>query len=57
LADLIRSDKELELTAPVVSNVICFRFKPFGTKKEDLEFLFGEIKKLGKKPAICSSTR
>ncbi len=27
LADLILADEELELTAPVVSNVVCFRFK------------------------------
>jgi len=101
LADLILADKELELTASVVSNVVCFRFKPFGcsedetehvnrkimddinknafwmisdtivkgtymlracnvnhrTKKEDLEFLVGEIKRLGKKHTINSSTR
>jgi len=101
LADLILADKELELTASVVSNVVCFRFKPFGcsedetehvnrkimddinknafwmisdtivkgtymlracnvnhrTKKEDLEFLGGEIKRLGKKHTINSSTR
>jgi aromatic-L-amino-acid decarboxylase len=28
LAALIEEDDELELTAPVVSNVVCFRFRP-----------------------------
>jgi aromatic-L-amino-acid decarboxylase len=35
LATLIEEDDELELTAPVVSNVVCFRFRP--TDLDELE--------------------
>lgn len=37
LADLITTDSELELTAPVVSNVVCFRFKSPGLSEDETE--------------------
>lgn len=37
LAELIRKDPEMEITAPVVSNVVCFRYKPKGLTEPELE--------------------
>ncbi len=37
LADLINKEDELEITAPITSNIICFRFKPKDLNEEDLE--------------------
>ena len=49
LAELIEGDDELELTAPVVSNVVCFRFRPADldeSKTEKLNrLILGEINK------------
>ena len=39
LAELVEKDQELELTAPVVSNVVCFRFKPANLDEAKLEKL------------------
>ncbi len=39
LAELIEKDPELELTAPVVSNVACFRFKPTNIEEIKIENL------------------
>jgi glutamate/tyrosine decarboxylase-like PLP-dependent enzyme len=39
LAELIEKDQELELTAPVASNVVCFRFKPAKLDEIQLEKL------------------
>ncbi|TRO56670.1 aminotransferase class V-fold PLP-dependent enzyme [Candidatus Bathyarchaeota archaeon] len=39
LAKLIEGDDELELTAPVVSNVVCFRFKPINSDETETEKL------------------
>ena len=39
LADLVSSDPEMELTAPVASNVVCFRFNPGGLNDDDLNTL------------------
>jgi aromatic-L-amino-acid decarboxylase len=39
LAELIEGDDELELTAPVVSNVVCFRFRPKGLDESETEKL------------------
>ena len=37
LAELVKEDPELELTAPVYSNVVCFRFKPANLDEAQLE--------------------
>jgi glutamate/tyrosine decarboxylase-like PLP-dependent enzyme len=39
LANLIERDPEMELTAPVASNVVCFRFNPGGLSENELETL------------------
>ncbi|PVX24645.1 MAG: hypothetical protein CW691_07020 [Candidatus Bathyarchaeum sp.] len=39
LAELIKGDNELELTAPVVSNVVCFRFRPINFDESETEKL------------------
>jgi glutamate/tyrosine decarboxylase-like PLP-dependent enzyme len=39
LAELIRKEPEMEITAPVVSNVVCFRYKPKGLTEPELEKL------------------
>lgn len=39
LAELIEGDDELELTAPVVSNVVCFRFRPINFDESETEKL------------------
>ena len=39
LAELIDQDDELELTAPVISNVVCFRFRPKGFDESETEKL------------------
>lgn len=50
LADLVRRDGEMELTAPVACNVVCFRFNPGGLTEEKLNDLnrgiIGEIYKI-----------
>jgi aromatic-L-amino-acid/L-tryptophan decarboxylase len=43
LADLIAADKDFELTAPVASNIVCFRFKPTGLNQEDAELVNKKI--------------
>ena len=39
LANLVESDSEMELTAPVTSNVICFRYNPGGLSEHELDDL------------------
>ena len=39
LAELIRGEPELEITAPTTSNIVCFRYKPAGLVEEELEKL------------------
>jgi aromatic-L-amino-acid decarboxylase len=50
LADLVTKDKEMELTAPVASNVVCFRYNPGGLADAELDDLnkaiIGEIYKI-----------
>ncbi len=43
LAELITADTELELTAPVESNVVCFRFRPHGLGEEETELINKKI--------------
>jgi glutamate/tyrosine decarboxylase-like PLP-dependent enzyme len=37
LADLITREDEMEITAPVTSNIVCFRYKPRGLSEEEVE--------------------
>ena len=50
LASLIENDEEMELTAPVASNVVCFRFNPGGLSEDELDALnrkiIGEVYKI-----------
>jgi aromatic-L-amino-acid/L-tryptophan decarboxylase len=50
LAGLVEKDPEMELTAPVASNVVCFRFNPGGLSEAELDGLnkkiIGEIYKI-----------
>jgi len=39
LSELIRREPDLEITAPVVSNVVCFRYKPKGMTEPEIEKL------------------
>jgi glutamate/tyrosine decarboxylase-like PLP-dependent enzyme len=39
LAGLIRNEPEMEVTAPVVSNIVCFRYTPNDLPEEALETL------------------
>ncbi|UCE43790.1 MAG: aminotransferase class V-fold PLP-dependent enzyme [Candidatus Bathyarchaeota archaeon] len=39
LAELIRKEPEMEITAPVVSNIVCFRYTPRKLAEEKLEKL------------------
>jgi aromatic-L-amino-acid decarboxylase len=39
LAELIRKEPELEITVPVASNIVCFRYKPKGLTESELEKL------------------
>ena len=39
LAELIKKETELEITAPVVSNIVCFRYRPKGLTELDVEKL------------------
>jgi len=39
LAELVKKEPEMEITAPVASNVVCFRYKPEGLNEADLERL------------------
>jgi len=43
LAEIVEQDSELELTAPVVSNVVCFRYRPVGLNEAVLERLNRKI--------------
>ncbi|MDH5481823.1 MAG: aminotransferase class V-fold PLP-dependent enzyme [Candidatus Bathyarchaeota archaeon] len=43
LTELIRKEPEMEITAPVVSNVVCFRYKPKGLTEPELEKLNEKI--------------
>jgi aromatic-L-amino-acid decarboxylase len=43
LASLIDNDEMLELTAPVASNVVCFRFNPGGLSEAELDSLNRKI--------------
>ena len=50
LGDLVKSDPQMELTAPVASNVVCFRFNPGGLGEDALnslnKTLAGELNKV-----------
>jgi len=50
LAGLVEKDPEMELTAPVASNVVCFRFNPGGLSEGELDELnkkiIGEVYKI-----------
>ena len=37
LADLIKKEDNMEITAPVTSNIVCFRYKPDGLNEEEVE--------------------
>ncbi len=39
LAELIRKEPQMEITAPVVSNIVCFRYRPKGLSELELEKL------------------
>ena len=39
LADLVSKDPDMELTAPVASNVVCFRYNPGGLSEDELNAL------------------
>ena len=39
LAELINKEPEMEITAPVTSNIVCFRYKPKGLGEKELEKL------------------
>jgi len=39
LADILENDPLFEVTAPVVSNIVCFRYNPGGLLEEELEKL------------------
>jgi aromatic-L-amino-acid decarboxylase len=43
LAELIENDPEMEITAPIVSNIVCFRFKPNNLNEKELEELNKKI--------------
>jgi len=43
LANLVEKDQEMELTAPVASNVVCFRFNPGGLSEDELSVLNRKI--------------
>jgi glutamate/tyrosine decarboxylase-like PLP-dependent enzyme len=43
LAELIEKDPEMEITAPVVSNIVCFRYKPNKLNEAELEELNKKI--------------
>ncbi len=43
LAELIRKEPKLEITAPVVSNVVCFRYRPKSLAEQELEELNKKI--------------
>lgn len=44
LSELIEKEPSLELTAPVFSNVVCFRYNPGGLSEAELEALNGKIR-------------
>lgn len=39
LADLIKKENQMEITAPVTSNIVCFRYNPRGLNEDALEKL------------------
>ena len=39
LAELVKKERDMEITAPVASNVVCFRYKPKGLNDAELERL------------------
>jgi glutamate/tyrosine decarboxylase-like PLP-dependent enzyme len=39
LAELIRKEPDMEITAPVISNAVCFRYKPKGLTEPEVEKL------------------
>jgi glutamate/tyrosine decarboxylase-like PLP-dependent enzyme len=39
LAELIKNEDMLEITAPVTSNIVCFRYKPSNLSEDDVETL------------------
>lgn len=39
LAESIRKEPDMEITAPVISNIVCFRYKPKGIAEPELEKL------------------
>jgi len=39
LAELVKKEPDMEITAPVASNVVCFRYKPEGLDEAELERL------------------
>ncbi|UCD05571.1 MAG: amino acid decarboxylase, partial [candidate division WOR-3 bacterium] len=39
LAELIERETELEITAPVASNIVCFRYRPQGLTEPEIEKL------------------
>jgi len=43
LAGLIRKEPNLELTAPVASNIVCFRYRSKGPAEQELEELNKKI--------------
>jgi aromatic-L-amino-acid decarboxylase len=43
LAGLIRQEPKLEITAPVASNIVCFRYRPKGLDEHELEELNRKI--------------
>jgi aromatic-L-amino-acid decarboxylase len=43
LARLVEKDPEMELTAPVASNTVCFRFNPGGLSEDELSSLNKKI--------------
>jgi aromatic-L-amino-acid decarboxylase len=58
LAERVQEEPLLELSAPVISNIVCFRYKPKGLNVEQVDELNRQIfqRTLMKTPGIFSDT-
>jgi len=45
LGDLLKSEPDIELTAPIASNVVCFRYNPGGLSEDELNSLNNALAK------------
>lgn len=46
LAEMIEADPEFEILAPVIINMVCFRYNPGGCSEEELNYLNGKLNHL-----------